>query len=706
MDMLAFERIADRPGFEVVDRLEQQRYRVHTPDRVDLDPVATDAFRFPVGEAASFETGSLELPTVVGVYIRDGEGTMVTEVEHLESVSLPEDTYILELSTQLKTYIEVESSLAVDTDLTQTRIDFGSAARVHIGVRSRHERPAATVTTPPEPHDVMAALETFGSALKTLDPERSYPTLRGHPPAVELGDDLHVPDGVGAPETGITLEVPPNFESILPIAPLAFYLGASVAPGPTPKLVTDTGFEYILDGPRGYETVVAETLQQVFFFDCLTRTEGYYEIDLHERAQVEPLVDLDFAAMYDASLAEQVAAYLEVPFGVVEDHLPDWRLTTHVEPTAETLEQLPFVIDDLAVVKTVGGGHVTPSQPSVGATEALARDDTFTRSAANPSGDTVTRSADQSSTGTDASYVQPDAEGTVEHAWIGDRIPIGASKLTQAAFENRLERDATDGDITITIVVNDPRMEAEGDVVDEAYGDRDELPFDVSVHRETTVDELREVLTQREGYLHYIGHTEHDGFECADGKLDAATLEETSVDAFLLNACNSYHQGLNLIEAGAIGGIVTLVDIINEGAVRMGESIARLLNAGFPLRASLTIARDESVQGGQYIVVGDGGTTLTQADGRTPVLFDLVQSGNQQYDLEIQTHVTDHAGLGSVYMPHLTDVGQYYLSSGVIDRFQVERDELAEFLARAEVPVRKGGSLDWSVAVATDLEGQ
>lgn len=693
--MLAFERIADRPGFEVVDRLEQQRYRVHTPDRVDLDPVATDAFRFPVGEAASFETGSLELPTVVGVYIRDGEGTMVTEVEHLESVSLPEDTYILELSTQLKTYIEVESSLAVDTDLTQTRIDFGSAARVHIGVRSRHERPAATVTTPPEPHDVMAALETFGSALKTLDPERSYPTLRGHPPAVELGDDLHVPDGVGAPETGITLEVPPNFESILPIAPLAFYLGASVAPGPTPKLVTDTGFEYILDGPRGYETVVAETLQQVFFFDCLTRTEGYYEIDLHERAQVEPLVDLDFAAMYDASLAEQVAAYLEVPFGVVEDHLPDWRLTTHVEPTAETLEQLPFVIDDLAVVKTVGGGQVTPSQPSVGATEALARDDTFTRSAANPSGDTVTRSADQSSTGTDASYVQPDAEGTVEHAWIGDRIPIGASKLTQAAFENRLERDATDGDITITIVVNDPRMEAEGDVVDEAYGDRDELPFDVSVHRETTVDELREVLTQREGYLHYIGHTEHDGFECADGKLDAATLEETSVDAFLLNACNSYHQGLNLIEAGAIGGIVTLVDIINEGAVRMGESIARLLNAGFPLRQSLTIARKESVQGGQYIVVGDGGMTLAQPAGRTPLLFDISPS-SQGFEIDIGTFVTDHAGLGSVFMPYLSHVEQYYLSSGTIDTFEVGFEELSEFLALADSPVRIDGELRWS----------
>jgi hypothetical protein len=42
--------------------------------------------------------------------------------------------------------------------------------------------------------DVMMAILTFRSALKTTSPERSFPTLRGHPPAIELNDRLEIPD--------------------------------------------------------------------------------------------------------------------------------------------------------------------------------------------------------------------------------------------------------------------------------------------------------------------------------------------------------------------------------------------------------------------------------------------------------------------------------------------------------------------------------
>ena len=681
---LAVRELGARSGLEVVDRIEQQRYAIHTPEPVTTRPTATEGFRFPVGRAVSFETTALTLPTVVGVFVHDASGDIVADVDHSETVTLEPAEYSLELSTQIKTYLQVEAALQITSDSTETTIRFVEPTTVQLGVRSRHDHPAATVTTTADPRDIMAAVETFGSALKAQDPERAYPTLRGHPPSIELGDELAIPDGLAAPDTGITLELPADLESIYVAAPLAYYLGASLEPAPTPRLVTDEGFTYDLDGPRGYETTVANVLKQVFFLDCVTRTEGLYQLPLDERKRIEPVVDLDFEALYDRPLSEQVAAYLDVPFAVVESSLPEWPLTTHVDAVPETVEQLPFVVDELATIRSAG-----PAQSAgTDATEqvpAMARDDVLTRSASEgpaPPGE----------------FVQPTETEAVEQAWIGDEIPIGASKLTTEGFRNRLDRDVTEGDIEIAIVVNDDRMVAEGDVVDQVYGDREDLPFDVSVHQNTTVDELESLLSQQRGFLHYIGHTEHDGFECSDGKLDAETLDDVAVDAFLLNACQSYNQGLALIEAGAIGGIVTLNEVLNDGAVRIGESVARLLNCGFPLRAALTIARDESILGGQYIVVGDGGVTVTQPEGGTPNMLKITPR-ETEFEVFMNMYPTDVDELGAITMPLVDGYSYHHLASGEIGPLVLDRAELEAFLVMQEVPVQVGDELRWSTSL-------
>ena len=682
-----FESLDDPSGIEVVDRLERLRYRLHTDRDVSPTRIETDPFYFPVDSAVSFTAAELVLPAVVTVCVRDRSGEMITEVGHLDEESVGEGTYILELGAQIKTYVEVEGPVDITATLFETRIEFDAPSEVQIGVLSWQDRPATTVTTTEDPLDMMAAVSTFGSALKTTTPERSFPSLRGHPPAIEIGDHLTVPDAVSVPETGIRLELPPTYESVYSAAPLAYYLGARLVPGSEPRLVTDTGFEHSLSTPQSFEKNVERTLKRIFALDCVTRTEGLYDIDLHARRDIEQYVDLDWTRLYDRPLAEQVATYLDIPYALVEEIIPEWRLTVHVEPMAGTAEQLPFVVDDLAVVRTAdapGSAHPDPER-----TGALTRSEVLTRSVA---GTTETE---------EPSYVQPQSSNSLEQAWIGERIPIGASKLTAEAFQNRLDRDTSEGDISITIVLNDARMSEERDLVDRAYGDRENLPFDVRVRRNLTVEALRDQLEADRSFLHYIGHTERDGFECADGKLDAATLEETGVDSFLLNACNSYRQGLHLIEAGAIGGIVTLNEIINDGAVRIGESIARLLNAGFPLRAALTIARSQSVLGGQYIVVGDGGMTVTQAASRTPNLLN-VSPTDDGFEVQITTYATDDAGLGSVFKPHISNNEEHFLSSGDIGTFRVSEEELIRFFQLENVPVRSGDELHWSFALDID----
>ncbi|QIO22383.1 hypothetical protein [Haloarcula sp. JP-L23] len=688
---LTFETTADKPGVEIIDPVERQRYRLHTSSPVSPTPVSTDGFRFPVGSAVSIHTSSIVLPTVVPVYVRDTAGQTVAEVKQFEAETVPDGAYSVDLCTRIKTYLRADTGFEVSVDMEQTRIDFGDPTEVRVGARSRHERPAATVTTTGDPVDMMAAVETFGSALKTTDPERSYPTLRGHPPALELGDSLDVPSSIERPDTGVHLELPPDLGSVYVAAPLAYYLGASVGPGPAPRLWTDDGFEYSLSGPRGYEHEVERTLKQLFFLDCLTRTEGLYQIDLHERRAVEPYLDLDFAALYDRPLTAQLAAYLDVPYEIIEDHVPEWRLTTHVDPAATTAPQLPFVVDDLAIVRTHQTTQRTGTSTPAGVDQALSRSTDFTRSA----------SADAEADHDRLDYVEPQSDDTLEQAWIGDGVPIGATKLVPEAFQNRLDRETTEGDITIRVVQNDARMAEERQVADEVYGNRSDLPFDITVHENLTTDELATVLTTDADFFHYIGHIEREGFTCEDGTLDAATLDDVGVDTFLLNACNSYHQGLTLVEKGAIGGIVTLNEVLNDGAVRIGESVARLLNSGFPLRAALTIAREESILGGQYIVVGDGGITVTQPESGTPNLIEIEEQGGE-FTVDITTYETDDRGLGTIFMPFLSNIDTYFLSSGTIGSFQVSSDELAQFLGLQNVPVRIDGSLNWSFSVSLD----
>ena len=692
--ILAFDTLDEPPGLEIIDRLEQLRYQLHTPEVVSPRTVPTDDFLFPVGKGIRIRTDELTLPNPVSVIVRDAGGEMLAEVEHLESHSFETGSYIIDLSTQIKTYVRVEGAVEITADLFEIRIAFDSETAVDIGFRSRHTRPAATVTTTADPVDMMAAVTTFGSALKSTSAERSFPTLRGHPPRIELGSTVDIPDGLAPPDTGIRVEVPPTHRSVYVVAPLAYYLGAEVVPGAEPRLSTANGFERTLRGRQGFEETVERTLKQLFVLDCAARTEGFYDVPLHERAVLDERLDLDWTALYSQSLAGRLETSLSVPYELVEDLVPTWRLTAHVEPTSNPIEQLPFVVDELGVVRTVESPD--GAQPT-------------TRPAGQSRGSGLTRSVSRSGdsrpqtgqSGETSEYVEFEPADTLEQGWIGPGIPIGASKLVAEAYENRLDREVGVGDISITIVLNDTRMDEERDLVGEAYGNRENLPFDVTVCRDLTVAELREEIQRDCDFFHYIGHTEPDGFECTDGKLDVGTVDDTGIDAFLLNACSSYHQGLGLIEAGAIGGIVTLTDILNKGAVRIGECIARLLNTGFPLCGALSIAQDQSVIGGQYTVVGDGGVTVTQAESRTPNLLEIT-SVEDGFEVDIVTFATDTAGLGTIYSPHFKSNQEYFLTSGRLDTFTISENELDEFLQLENVPVKNDGqSIRWSFDITT-----
>ncbi|WP_327052239.1 hypothetical protein [Halomicrococcus gelatinilyticus] len=680
---LSFE--PSEAGIDVVDPVERRTTTLAVPGGVDPTPADADAFTFPVDGAVAVRTDAVTLPTAASVYVRNDAGEMVASAECGSRHELQSATYSVELCTPVKLYLRVESAVTVSAAFDGVELSFDDDAEVLIGGRSHQRRPPATVTTTQDPGDVMAAISTFGSALKTTSPERSFPTLRGHPPAVELGDELRIPDGLSPPDTGVRVEVPPSLGHVYPVAPLAYYLGAEVVPGNAPKLVAD-GYEHPLDSAHGFETEVERVLKGTFLLDCVTRTEGYYPVDLHERREVEPLVDLDFAALYDAPLAERLAAYLDVSYALLEPHVPEWQLSARVAPDPGNVETLPFVVDDLAVVRTPSATDTSASNAPAPSSDEFARSGDFTRSASE-------------SSPTNRSLVEPESTDSLDQLWVGDDTPVGAHKATAEAFRNRLERTPGDGEIDITVVCNDRAMDEERTVADEVYGSRETLPFDVTVRHELTTDELRDALAADTQFFHYIGHIDENGIECVDGYLDARALDSVGVESFFLNACQSYEQGTALIEGGAVGGVVTLNDVVNSGAVRVGKAMARLLNRGFPLRAALNVAQDRSIVGEQYLVVGDGNLDVVQSESVIPVLVEIETISEAEFELTPRSFVSSEGGLGSFVTPKVGPTEKCYLSSGTLETYTLTRDELRQHLMLEVMPLLFDGEFVWSDAV-------
>lgn len=679
-------------GIEIIDQIQRCRYQLRTDESVTFESVPNDQIQFPIGTVAQFTANSLELPTTERVLVREPDGVMLAEVRPDDQTELPPDEYTLDISGPVKVYVHVDSPVHIYSDGEQTHVNFDDETTVILGARSFHERPAGTITTTTEPTDVMTAVSAFGSALKTTTPERSYPTVRGHPPRLELGDELHIPDEFEQMETGIRIEVPETLRHVFVVAPLAYYLGANVVPGTSPQLVTEAGYTYSLDGADGFESTVERVLRQLFFLDCVVRTEGTTPLPLHEREVVEPVLEFDFASAYDQSLADRLETYLGVPYTTLEPSLPDWQLETQLEPTRENVEFLPFVANDLAIVKVQEeSADIAPPDPiAERAIEEFTRGD-FVRSARSRS----VRGNETTATSTDAPQIP-----TVQQSWIGIDDSEILSTAPLSAYQHSIGRTPKDGPIDIDVVCNDLDMREELERVNGTYGTREKLPFDTDVHYDLSTAALEDVLAGESDFFHYIGHIDEEGFQCSNGKLDAATVDTVGAKAFLLNACQSHDQGLHLVEAGSIGGIVTLGNVINSGAVDVGSLIARSLNLGFPLYGALDIARQESVVGQQYLMVGDGRTTIAQSETRIPNACP-VNRKNDGFTVDLILYTSAEIRRGSVFSPYLDPVEFYYVLPQKTEPIPVTESQLEEFFNEGQFPVILDGAVQWSENLLT-----
>ena len=682
-ELVSITPLDEHSGVLVHDRVEDTRFEIHTDQSVVPRPVSTDNFRVPVDTAVSIEAERLVSSQAVMLHRRTVERDSEMQVWREDGGQLEEGEYELQvIGISPMVYLRVSGPLTVPADDGQMRIHFEESQEIEIGARTCHEQPAGTIQTTEDPHDVARAVSTFGSALKTFSPERSFPTLRGHPPLVEVGSELSIPDGVSSPDSGVVVEVPPDIEWIYRVAPLAYYFGATVECGTEPRVIAD-GESLTLSGDSmRVEQRVDRLLKQSLLLDCIMRTEGLYQIELEARTALEETLPFDIGSMYDAPLPERVAAYDEVPYHVVEGHVPQLPMRATVTSEPAYLGYLPFLAYWLSSVRVTDRPDPSTLPSAPGEVTDFVRK-TKTRGA---SGTVAEKQSDRRNT-------ENIHSGTLSEMWVGDGVQTGSMKpQLERIREIATKGTATNDVISVVVACTDRAMLDE--TREGIYGLRDIVDFDVTVHHDTSVVDLREVLQQDIDFFHYVGHVDDNGFKCTDGHLNAATLAYTGVDAFLLNACRSYDQGRALVDAGAKGGIVTLREVFNHRAVSFGRQAARFLNQGYPLGATLSLLDYASLPTDRYTVVGAPRYSVCQRESGMNLIGVLERSGDE-YELVHVQHPSESSDIGNIVMFSEMGGSEHHIGPGELTSWTLSPDEVIPFLESMSDPIVYEGEFYW-----------
>jgi hypothetical protein len=695
--MVRIRAHAERAGLQLSDPIEGAYYEltVAGDDPPALSSAPESAVPVPVDEAVQVHTATVALPKrlEVGVWTADMErvGTVDPEAPARPPGVDPVDEAVLEVySAPMKLYLRLPGGFRVDGEDGGLRFRFEEPRAVTVAARSFRSEPAGTVTAGPSVDSEMRAVSTLGSALGTTTPDRAWPTLRGHPPLLEAGASESIPDAIQRPDVDVTLHLPRDREHLYLAAPLAYYLAARVVPTAGRPRLEAAGTTRVLED---VQSDLNTLLRRVFLLDTLADSGGAYAHDLacHDAVRGAIDGDVDWERLYGMPPGERTAAYLAPRFDpVVErDLLPSWHVTTDVAPRRASLGTLPFVAQDLSLVRTAES--VTEGAPPE-TPEAIAA---FMRTGGDH--------------GEPLDIVQPPPADTPEHQWVGETPAWETTHLDERALRRRATGSppgAEDHVTSVRLVCNDPAMSDE--FVEEIYGLRDLLDYDITAQYDLTADELAAAFRRDDDLLHYIGHVEGErGLQCAeDGWLDLRSLDDVRVDTFVLNACRSYEQGQALLDAGAYAGVVTLRSVDNALATRIGQQLARLLDTGLRFRSALSIIQSFVPASHRYVVLGAGGHQLVQSESGCPLSASVSVRDDDEFELSLSYHPTRSYGVGSLVKPVLPPANDHHLGVATVGPWRVDGETLAAFCEREQLPVDFEGELLWTSELALVLSSE
>ncbi|WP_435063796.1 hypothetical protein [Halobaculum sp. EA56] len=601
-------------------------------------------------------------------------------------LTVPDGSYVLHAETRVDAYVRFDGRATLEKpDYERVTVTFPEETAVSVGFRTVLQADPDVVTVPRTVEGVATALSTFPAGHRTATADRSFATMRGRPPRVEFGESTGIPDAVDerCDDADVRVVVPDDLGYLFPVASFAHYVGAEVAvePGAQPRVETP-GRTRLLPTLPAFQDEVGRLLERTFYLDCVVRDAGPHGSGLSVVSVADDL-GLDADSLYAASPGGRLEAYLDVPFEEASDRFPEWHLSMAIDPRYEHVPTLSHLLSNVPHVRLA-------SSTALAETEWLD----------NSLSDFYRGGAREVAS---VELVQPDLGPGRTHGWLADGVPIDTFKTLTEAYDNRARYlDAAGDPISVVAILNDTEMREEHDEVADHYRRRAEaLDLDITLREHLTVDELASVFESRTDLVHYVGHCERDGLRCADGYLSASSLSESNAQTFFLNACGSYHEGIELIRKGSVAGGVTFDEVLDSQAATVGAMFARLMMNGYCVERALDKSRRRIMTGKDYAVVGDGTHVLTQTDDLVGTDIRVDRRDDGRYDVRLRMGAPWIAG--GFYRPYIQDGDETHLMGTELE-FTVSRTVLLDYLSYADGPVVFDGDLRWSDAVADALD--
>ena len=604
------------------------------------------AVRGRVDAIVAGTTGGIRLPT--------GDAVLVGADERpLPEGRLPDATHEVRADAGLEMRVAFEGPATVEATASGPWLRFPDRTPVAVGFRDAAAG-RETVTVPPTPAGVAAAVTAAARTHRTEGPARSHPGFRPHTPRVVLRADAPV-DVEPAPSRP-TLSVPPDAVALLVAAPLSYYLGADLTTADGAPTLRADGLEHVFEPLPAFAGEVGDALRRLCGLDARIRdVRG-------ETGPIEPGVDAG-EDLADAAPVERLAAVI----AAAPDYPGSWPLSTYVDDDFENARYLPSLLDNLSLVHPA---EAAPLEPRALLKRSL---DEFYR------GETAAVDA-----------VDPALADARHHAWRGAGTPVEAYTLLGTGPAGHRDRFEVD------VVCNEAAMQSEGRVADVYRRRLAGRPVDVRVHERLTTADLASVFERGTDLVHFIGHCEVEGLVCPDGTLAAMDLDSCGASAFFLNACGSYLEGHDLVGRGATVGAVTLTEVLDEQAMTVGTTFADLLANGFAFARALSLARGEILAGRDYVVVGDGTHRLRPPRGE-PGVFRLERAPD---GFAVTYDATAPDAAGHRYRSPFASDDRVV---GVASEATLAPADLRTLFERHTAPVRFEGDLRWTDELLREL---
>jgi hypothetical protein len=464
-----------------------------------------------------------------------------------------------------------------------------------------HKKDGHTAYTSPDMPGIFDCVSSICSDHAISSPDKSNPLFRGAPPSIKILEGF---TGVEPSRQEFSLHLPHDLQYLYTAAPLAYYLGTPIELSDRPYITFDNYVPLELPSIKKFEVFASEALRRTFYMDCAVRYETRSGKSL-PGMNVRRLLGYSALEIYDMSMEERFMLYDHA-----EPHLsyPCWHMASYLDPIPKSVETLPFLLRSLSTIYAPEGRTASEREIVASSVRKPCRDMPAAVSCEN-------RWDEQSA-------VMPSLHGSSSSYWFSSGYPIDAVKSSYQALESRRRFDISKGRrASVLIICNESSM------ADEAFEIEKELNganCDVEILQGASVREFADAFSIGYNIVEFIGHCCEDGFRCGDGYAHASDVEEDHTAMFFFNSCSSHAEALRLMEKGSACGIAAMFRMLEDAAMDVSRNFYRMFGAGYSALTSLNAAKDCSVLGNEYLLLGDGTYSCFESGGARP-FFEILR---------------------------------------------------------------------------------